>query len=270
MDAFGQPRPWAQGLDDAYAYCERIARGRLAAHPLVSQLLPAALRRHVEAVYAFLRVADDFADEPEFEGRRREALAYWEELLLRAFHGEADHPVFVALRATIDVCQLSFNPLQELLSGFAMDLAVDRYATFGDLERYCRLTAQPIGRLALQILGLSDPGLSRFSDPICTGFQLAHLCRGVAAAAGAGRIYLPQEDLVHFGVSEESILARRFTPAFGRLMEFQVLRARTFFARGRPLADLVGARHRDPLALAFRAFETIVADIQATGYDVLG
>ena len=138
------PRPPIRWLDPpagpwtvarSYEYCEEFARAHTESYPVASRFVAPELRPHLVALYAFARSADDFADEPEYEGRRTEALGRWEEALHRCFHGEAEHPVFIALADTIDKRDLPVPPLHDMLTAFRMDLEVRRYATFQALAR---------------------------------------------------------------------------------------------------------------------------------------
>ena len=255
-------------VGDAYAYCERMARGHYENFPVASRFVPDTLRRHVWAVYAFARSADDFADEPRYAGRRAEALDFWEGELERAFHGEADHPVFVALKDTIERCELPITPLRDLLTAFRMDLAVNRYPTFAVLDNYIAHSAYPVGRLVLTIFGYKDLGLVRYSDEVCAALQLTNFIQDVGVDLAKDRIYLPEEDLRHFGVSEESLYARQVTPEFTNLMRFEVARARAMFERGRPIIDKVGRELGFELAMIFQGGSTILDKIEAVSYDV--
>ena len=129
-------------LEACYRYCEALARARHHNYPVASRFASSALRRHILAIYAFARTADDFADEPEFEGRRARELDRWEERLEACFHGgPADHPVFVALAETARACDLPITPFQALLAGFRSDLETRRYATYRELRGYTALAA---------------------------------------------------------------------------------------------------------------------------------
>jgi hydroxysqualene synthase len=253
---------------DAYAYCERMARGHYENFPVASRFVPERLRRHVWALYAFARSADDFADEPRYAGRRAEALDFWEEQLERAFHGDAEHPVFVALKDTIERCELPITPLRDLLTAFRMDLGVSRYVTFAALQNYWTHSAYPVGRLVLAIFGYRDASLVRYSDEICAALQLTNFLQDVGVDLAKDRIYLPEEDLRHFGVTEETIYARRMTPELANLMRFEVARARSMFERGRPIIDKVGRELGFELAMIFQGGSTILDKIEAVGYDV--
>jgi squalene synthase HpnC len=279
-----QPRPGAEPLPElhlttdpsgapytvasAFAYCERIARDHSENFPVASRFVPAHLRPYVWAVYAFARAADDFADEPRYAGRREEALAHWENELERAFHGEADHPVFIALRDTVEACDLPIQPLRDLLTAFTMDLSVARYPTFAAFESYVRHSAHPVGRLLLYIFDCRDPQLHCFADDVCAALELTRFLQDVGLDLDKGRIYLPEEDLKHFGVSEESLDRRQVTPAFVDLMRFEVARTRALYERGRPIIDRVGASLGFELAMIWQGGTSLLDKIEAVGYDV--
>jgi squalene synthase HpnC len=255
-------------VEAAFAYCERMARGHYENFPVASRFVPARLRPHVWAVYAFARSADDFADEPRYAGRRAEALAFWEEQLERAFHGEAEHPVFVALRDTIDRCDVPISPLRDLLTAFNMDLSVNRYSTYSALERYFQHSAHPVGRLVLYIFNYRDTSLHNYSDDVCAALQLTNFLQDVGVDLTKDRIYLPEEDLKHFGVSEEMLYARQMTPEFRDLMRFEVARARALYERGRPIIEKVGPELGFELAMIWNGGMTILDKVEAVGYDV--
>jgi len=226
---------------EAYAHCERITRAHYENFPVASRLLPAALRPHVCAVYAFARAADDFADEAAYEGERLDRLSEWEALLSACLKDETAHPVFVALGDTIQRRNLPAQPLRDLLTAFRMDVTTRRHPTFDDLLHYCRYSANPVGRVVLGLFGLRDPDLAAWSDCICTALQLTNFWQDIAVDLRKDRIYLPQADMEQFGVSEEDLFLGHTTPAFVRLLRFEVARTRDLFHRGLPLV-------REPLS----------------------
>ncbi|MCA9713411.1 MAG: squalene synthase HpnC [Myxococcales bacterium] len=256
-------------LEDSYAYCERLASAHYENFPVASRFVPAPLRPHVTAVYAFARTADDFADEPRYEGRRVEALNEWEQLLERSYHEEAEHPVFIALRDTVRRHDIPITPFQCLLTGFRMDVGRRRYRTFDELRRYCSKSAEPVGRIVLEIHGYHDPGLHRFSDDLCAALQITNMLQDVGVDVVRGQHYLPDEDLVYFGVREQDLVAKRATPAFRELMAFSVARARSMFMRGKPLIRRVSAGLSMELEATWRGGVAILDRIEAVDYDVL-
>jgi squalene synthase HpnC len=268
LAAIVDERGQSYSVERAFAYCERIARGHYENFPVASRWVPAQLRPYVWSIYAFARLADDFADEKRYAGRRAAALAHWEAELHRCFHGEAEHPVFIALLATIERCEIPIQPLQALLTAFNMDLAVNRYATYEQLQLYCSYAAHPVGRLILYIFDYRDPALHHCADDLCTALELANCWQDVGVDLGKDRIYLPEEDRKHFGVSDEMLFGRRSTPQFRDLMRFQVARTRALFERGRPLIDRVGSDLGFELATIWHGGQAILDKLDAIGYDV--
>lgn len=256
-------------LPDAERYCERLARSHYENFTVVSWFLPKARRQHFYNVYAYCRWADDLADETGDAARALALLDWWEGELRRCFAGEAEHPVFVALGETVRRLSLPMEPLRDLLVAFRQDQTVTRYHTYAELLGYCRYSANPVGRLVLLLCGYGDAERQRLSDCTCTALQLANFWQDVAVDAAKGRIYLPLEDLERYGCSEQQILSRRLTPAFARLMRFEVERARELFAEGAKLAPMLDRRLRLDVELFSRGGQEILRRIEAQGYDVL-
>lgn len=257
-------------LEACYHYCEALARARHHNFPVASRFVPAALRRPILAIYAFGRTADDFADEPEYEGRRAAELDRWEERLHRSYFGEPpDHPVFVALADTVRRFDLPITEFQALIRGFRTDLDVHRYSTFGDLRSYTALAAEPVGHLLLYLGGYRDPVHHRFADDLSSALAMATFCQDVAADLDRGRVYLPTEDLRHFGITDEDLEKRRSSAAMGDLMRFQVARTRALFERARPLVDAVGTDLAVELALIWHGGMRILDKIAGVGPRIL-
>jgi len=258
--------PWP--LERAYSYCEDFVRAHHESYPVASRLVPAAIRPHLMAVYAFARSADDFADEPQYEGRRGEALSRWEAELHLAAHGEATHPVFVALGDTIEKRDLPVPPFEDLLTAFRMDMEVRRYATFSALRGYTARSAEPVGRLLLALFGYRQPELVRFADEISTALQLTNFWQDLAADAARDHIYIPAEDLHFFGVTEAEIKTLKPTKGIRDLMRYQVARTRALYERGRPLMGKLGNDLKLELALIWLIGTTILDKIEDADYDV--
>jgi squalene synthase HpnC len=252
----------------AYEFCDEFARAHHESYPVASHFVPTELRPHVIALYAFGRAADDFADEPEYEGRRWEALDAWQDELTRCFHGEATHPVFVALADTIEKRGLPHPPFTDLLSAFRTDLEVKRYATFSSLRGYTARSADPVGRLLLALFGYQDPELVRFADEISTALQLTNFWQDVAADAARDHIYLPAEDLHFFGVTEADIKALKPTRATRDLLRYEVARTRALYERGRPLLARLDNDLKLELALIWLIGTTLLDKIEAADFDV--
>jgi squalene synthase HpnC len=247
--ALAVPLPHTLELEACYRYCEALCRSRHHNYPVASFFTRSKLRKHIWAIFAFARVADDFADEPIYEGRRARELDRWEEQLLDCYRGRTEHPVFVALADTVKKFALPITELRALLSGFRTDLDVRRFSTWGDLRNYTSQAAEPVGHLLLYIGGYRSPQLHAFANDLATGLAFSRLLQDVHADWQRGRVYLPGEDLVHFGVTEADIASRAETPQVGALVRYEVARTRALFERARPLIDAVGADLAVELAL---------------------
>ena len=263
--ALAVPLPPTLELEACYRYCEALVHARHHNYPVGSMFARSALRKHIFALFAFARVADDFADERTFEGRRARELDRWEEQLHDAYRGRAEHPVFVALADTADRFALPITEFVELLSGFRTDLERLRYSTFDELRAYTRQAAEPVGRLLLYIGGYRAPELHAFADDLSSAVAIARLIQDVPADWTRGRVYLPAEDLRHFGVTEADIASRRISPQVGNLVRYEVARTRALFERARPLVDVVGADLAVELALTWHGGMRILDKIEAMG-----
>ncbi len=259
-------RAWT--VESAYAFCEKFAREHHESYPVASRFVPAEIRPQLLALYAFARAADDFADEPAYAGRRIEALDTWQAELDRCFHGEATHPIFIALTDTIEKRDLPLPPFDDLLSAFRMDLEVRRYASFASLRGYTARSAEPVGRLLLALFGYRDPELVRFADEISTALQLVNFWQDLAVDTARDHIYIPAEDLHFFGVTEAELKALRPTPEIRALLRFQVARTRAHFEKGRPLLRRVGPDLRLELSLIWLLGMGLLDKIEDLQFDV--
>jgi squalene synthase HpnC len=232
----------------AYRFCADLAARHYENFPVASGLMPKRLRKHVAALYAFARIADDFSDEPEYEGVRKERLLDWRRQLGEVGSKPASHPVFLALGATLKELDLPKQPFDDLLSAFLQDVEKSRYATFDEVSDYCRRSANPVGRIVLMIHGYRDEELFRYSDAICTALQLANFWQDVSVDLKKDRIYIPEEDFAAHGYSEADLRMGVCNERFKNLMKFEVSRARALFEQGRPLTRKV----RFPLSMELR------------------
>ncbi len=256
-------------LDDANAYCRELATGHYENFPLVSWLLPPGLHQHFYNVYAFCRWADDLGDEIGDRERSLELLAWWRSELQACFAGETRHPVFVALRPTIDRFEIPIKPFDDLISAFEQDQTVVEYKTYEQLLGYCTRSADPVGRIVLYLCESVSEQNFASSDSICTGLQLANFWQDVSRDLDIGRIYLPQEDRERFGVTREQLLNRETTDGFLQLMEIEVDRARSRLTSGLPLVEQLPGRLQVDIDLFARGGLRILDRIQGIGYRVL-
>jgi squalene synthase HpnC len=206
--------------------------------PVASFLLPRRLRKPVLAIYGFARTADDVADEGDAPAAERLVeLDRIGRALDRAAAGRSapDDP-FPGLAAAIDRHALPPQLFHELLSAFRQDVTATRYPAYADVLDYCRRSANPIGRLLLHLYGAVSPANLAHSDAICTGLQLVNFWQDIAVDWRKNRVYLPQEDLARFAVTEAHIAEGRCDGAWRALLAFETARTRALLGSGWPLA----------------------------------
>ena len=259
----------------AYKFCEDLAANHYENFPIGSVLLPPRVRSHVCAVYAFARLSDDFADEPEFAGQRRERLAEWRDMLRDAEAGRpARHPAFQALRHTLRVHQLPAQWLHDLITAFEMDCEHPSWRDWDELMFYCKHSANPMGRLFLWLFGYRDDWRFRTSDCICTALQLANFWQDVSVDWKKDRIYVPEADLKAFGLTRDDFAYMSTQPSNAtdkRLVPvFQEMAKRTWalFEAGRPLADTLVGRLKLEIRLSWLGGTMILRSVEATGFNV--
>ncbi len=238
--------------------------------PVASPLLPAELRAPVRVIYAFARSADDLADEGDASASERIAA-------LNAYERELDHidagratssDLFQQLALTLKEHHLNTQLLRDLLSAFRQDVVQTRYASFDELLDYCSRSANPVGRIMLALSDQYSPDMLEQSDAICSALQLINFWQDVAIDSKKSRIYIPQEDLAKFNVSEQSIAEGKADHRWRSLMQFQVARARSIMLKGAPLATHVGGRLGWELRFIVHGGLRILEKIEAVNYDV--
>ena len=260
----------APSLQQANAYCERLARSHYENFSVATWFLPKSLRQHFYNVYSYCRISDDLGDETGNTSASLQLLDEWEQELEACYQGSPRHPVFVALAATVRQFNIPKQTFADLLTAFRQDQRVTRYQTFDDLLRYCRYSANPVGHLVLYLGGYRDDERQRLSDFTCTALQLANFWQDVSPDYEKGRIYLPLEDLRNHGVGESDIAHKNNSAQFIEMMRFEVQRAREWFERGLPLVDQVSRDLAIDIELFSRGGQEILNAIERQNYAVLG
>ena len=263
--------------------------------PVALRLLPSRYRGHLAALYGFARSADDMGDEAPAAQR----LALLDELeadlgrLYRMLAGpgvagagvaggapaggapagpDGDGPRLAVVRAlapTVAACAIPAQPFLDLIQANRQDQVVSRYPAFSDLLAYCRLSANPVGRVVLYIFGAATPEREVLSDKVCTALQLAEHWQDVAEDLRAGRIYLPAEDMDRFGCSERDLAGPAAGPGVRALIAFEVERARALLDEGAPIVGTLAGAARAAVAGYVAGGRAALAAIAASGHDVL-
>ncbi|MEN6368912.1 MAG: squalene synthase HpnC [Thermotogota bacterium] len=266
-------------FEEARDLCLALTRAEGENFTVVSWLAPKAMREHLTVVYAYCRTVDNLGDEGwALDGRRASDGTVPDRIaLLDEFEAELDftyagaprHPIFVALRPTIERFDLPREPFARLIEANRMDQRDKRHATFADLLHYCEHSATPVGRLVLGLYERGGEEENALSDATCIGLQLANFWQDVKRDYEMGRVYLPQDEMAEYGVRDEDLATATASESVRRLLRFQVERARGYFARGLPLLDRVSGHLRVDLALFSRGGLAILDKIERQNYDTL-
>ena len=218
-------------IAEAYRECAEITRRSGSSFASAFWMLPKPKRNALHAIYAFCRLADDIADDPEVAGDRTALLARWREELDGAYRGKAQHAVGVALSDAVERFRLPEGVFLDLLAGVEFDLADGPIETFDDLRLYCYRVASTVGLLVVRILGFKNPRSLEFAETLGIAVQLTNVLRDVGDDASTGRIYLPRDELERFGVSTGSVLAGHGTDALQPMLRFSAERAASYYER---------------------------------------
>lgn len=250
--------------------------------PVALRVLPARHRRRLAAVYGFARTADDMGD----EAPPAERLALLDELeadLRRLYAAPLDAageplgasgggprlPVVRALGSAVAQCQIPAQPFLDLIEANRRDQVVTRYQTFAELRDYCRLSADPVGRIVLHVFGAATPERYALSDRVCTALQLVEHIQDVAEDLRSGRVYLPAQDMARFGCAEGDLGAASASPPARALIAFEAGRARDLLDEGASLTGTLRGAARAAVAGYVAGGRAALAAIAASGHDVL-
>lgn len=255
-------------LDAAYQYCEEVTRFHSRTFYMASSLLPLEKRRAVHALYAFCRVTDDIVDANYRPIEQRvEALKRWRCDVLDS-DPTFESPVTLAwadAQARFDIPQ---GYAQQLIDGCARDAVQSRYATFEDLAEYSYGVASTVGLMAMHIVGFTGEDALPYAVKLGVALQITNILRDVGEDWRGGRVYLPQDDMAEFGITEDDIARGRVTDRWRRFMAFQINRNRKLYADSLPGIDKLHANGRFAIAAAAKLYEAILDDIEANDYDV--
>ena len=254
-------------LASAYDACIALAKSHYENFTVAAWFLPKRLLPHISAVYAYCRGVDDLGDEAA--GDRLALLDAWEADLEQCYTGTPTAPHLQALQHTIRTFNIPPEPFRKLVAANRMDQTRQRYDTFADVLHYCEHSANPVGFLYLLLFGYDDDERRRLSDFTCTALQLANFWQDVRRDWDKGRVYLPLEDLDHFGYTEAELAEGVCNQAFRDLMAFEVERAQGLFEQGLPLVEkLEGAAKMHVKIFSLGGMRVLDA-IRSQGYDVL-
>ncbi|MGQ0735239.1 MAG: squalene synthase HpnC [Acidobacteriota bacterium] len=252
-------------MNDAYATCLRIARAHYENFPVASRLVPASLRPHIAAIYAFARGADDIADEPgRTAGERLALLDEWSRHLRETPRDD----VFEALADTRERFDLPVALFDDLLNAFRQDVTQTRYETWADVFDYCRRSANPIGRVVLRLAGHRDDRADRWSDCVCTALQLTNFWQDLAIDWERGRLYVPAEVWRECGAATAELDLRVISAPWRAALQRASTVTRELFERGRPVCGVLGGRLGFELTATWWGGMRILERLDRVGFDV--
>ena len=274
-------------LAESYAYCANLARTHYENFNVGGWITPREKLPYVYTVYAWCRMVDDLGDEVSppaltetavseghidrsVSNHRLSQLDWWESELDRTYSGKPTHPVSVAMQDTVRTFDIPKDPFLRLIHANRIDQGAGRFQTLDDVVDYCSYSANPVGHLYLYLFGYSDAERQRLADQTCTALQLTNFWQDVSRDyRDRGRIYLPQQDMVRFGVTESDIASSKASPEFRALLAYECEYARKLFNDGSALVDTLDRKARLPVALFTRGGVAVLNAIRNRDYDVL-
>ncbi len=238
--------------------------------PVISLLVPKDLRKHLAIIYWFARTADDFADEGnQTEEERFRNLSYFEIRLNELINENCSSDLEAALSNTIKAKNLSTKYFFNLLEAFKQDVTKKRYTNFNELLDYCCNSANPVGRLILELINVKDDQAIYYSDKICTALQITNLVQDTDIDYKKGRIYYPLDEMEKYGVTEKMFELRENNLNFNHLVEFSIDRTQQMFNEGKNLLSYLKGRLKFEIAATINGGELILSKIKEQNYDVL-
>jgi len=249
-------------INEAYAFCRKIAHRYGANFSVGFRFLPQRKRQAVYAAYAYCRWADDIADEPGRALSPSAALDAWQGELDACYDGRPTHPITIALTDALRSFAIPKRAFVDLIDGCRQDVVKTRYETFAELLHYCHLVASSIADISLPIFGYRTDAALDHGRSLATALQLTNVSRDVGDDLDRDRVYIPEEELRRFGVSEKDLFARRPSDDVRRLMEFQIDRAEAYFRAAEPLLDELSCDARFPVLLMGGIYATVLRKLR--------
>lgn len=258
-------------LTQSYAYCEQVAKTQARNFYYSFITLPPERKAAMCAIYAFMRYSDDVSDEAAADVSKAAQMRQWRAALDRAFAGDyGDSRILPAFHDTVCRYQIPARYFHELIDGTEMDLTKNRYETFAELHQYCYRVASVVGFVCIHVWGFdpADGKALQYAEACGLAFQLTNILRDVKEDVDRDRIYLPQEDLRRFGVTETELKQGLLTENFRNLMKFEADRAKAYYEQAKALFPLIDAPGRPTLAIMMKIYRGILDSIERNNYDV--
>ncbi len=256
-------------IDAAYAKALNLAESHYENFPVISKFLPPYIRKHVAIIYQFARQADDLADEGnENKELRLNNLDNYEARLNDCLKENFRSSFWAAVHNSIVEMNLSSDNFYNLLKAFKQDVVKNRFSNFDEILFYCSNSANPIGRLLLELFNIRDEEAFDYSDNVCTALQLANFYQDVSIDIKKDRIYIPLGEMQKFNVSEKDVLSEKINKDYKRLIEYQINRTRELFDVGKNLFKFLPIRLKYQIKWTILGGEEILNKIVYNDYNV--
>ena len=256
--------------DEGYKQALKLARAHYENFPVVSFFLPKEIRKDIAIIYWFARTADDFADEGTGGVRERISLLdFFETRFNNLLNKEFQNPLEMALFTTIKNRKLTGSYFLDLLSAFKQDVEKNRYANFEEIMDYCRRSANPVGRLILELNGIKNDDANQYSDKICTALQLTNFYQDTIIDFQKGRIYYPEDEMKKFQVDEKVFEIKENNFNFQQLLKHNVDRTQVMFDEGKNIFEYLKGKLKLQIKWTVKGGEEILKKIRAANFDVL-
>ena len=261
----------AERLADSYRYCEEVAKTQARNFYFSFVTLPPERKAAMCAIYAFMRYSDDVSDEAAADQSKADEMQAWRAALDRAFSGDySENRILPAFHDTMKRYHIPARYFHELIDGTQMDLTKTRYETWDELHQYCYRVASIVGFVCIHVWGFEESNgkAMEYAEACGLAFQLTNILRDVKEDAERGRIYLPQEDLRRFNVTEDDLLNGVINDNFRALMQFESERAKDFYKQAHALFPLIHQPGRPTLSIMLKIYRGILDSIERSNYDV--
>lgn len=256
-------------LEKAYLKAQEYTKAHYENFPVISLFLTKNLRKHVAVVYQFARQADDIADEGvEAPERKLAELQEYRKKFEGCLEKKYANEFWFALSNTISTKNLTPGNFLNLIKAFESDVTKNRFENFSEILNYCSLSANPVGRIILELNDINSPEALKYSDYICTALQLTNFYQDISIDAKQNRIYIPIDEIISFGLTEDDFRHLRYESTFKNLIEHQVKRAQDFFDKGKPLLEELPGRLKNQIKWTILGGEAILKKIIRIDYRV--
>lgn len=265
-----EKNPTFISTDIAYSRAVSYVKHHYENFPVISFLIPKHLRKHVAIIYWFARTADDFADESTLNDRERlEKLNELELSLKNSLAGKIENEYLFALSITISEKVLTPQSFYDLLIAFKQDVIKKRYKSFDEILDYCKHSANPVGRIILELFGIRDNNAKVYSDKICTALQLTNFLQDTMIDYEKGRIYLSNDEMTKFGVAENLFEESQNNLKLKQLIEHNVNRIQELFDEGKNLYSYLNGSLKKEIAWTVAGGEEILEQIRKNDYNII-